>query len=196
MPQSPHHSTSGADKASDVRDELKHDAEHIGDTIADRAKQEAEIHKNDTAHAVGAASSALGAAAGDLERNPDAPDWMASALNQAARKIEDMASQFEGRSVDDIAQRVTRFARENPGSFLAASAAAGFAAARVMRAGVDRSRHDHEGSGNYRATGDYQAGSDYDPNYLHSDRGTQRGATRNVAPGYMDVDDTIGGVAP
>lgn len=186
MPQSPYQS-SGDSPASQVRDELKQDAEHLRETVADRGKHEAESRKDEAAHAAGAASSALEAAADDLESNPDAPDWMSSALQQAARKIEGVASQIEGRSIDDIASRVTRFARENPGSFLAASAAAGFAAARVMRAGVDRQRHDHHEGG------DRRDGAHYDPHHLHAEVGTPREMTRDIAPGYNDIDNNVGG---
>lgn len=47
---------------------------------------------------------------------------------------------------------VSRFARENPGSFLAASAAAGFAAARFFRAGADH-RNEPRESGDDQSTG-------------------------------------------
>ena len=93
------------------------------------------------AQVAGSASSALDTAAQDLRDNPEAPEWMASALQQAARRIESLASHVDGRNVDELGEEVAEFARRNPGTFLAASAAAGFAVSRVLRAGVDRKRH-------------------------------------------------------
>jgi len=140
----------GADSPSGVGDELKEDAGRLRHTIEDRAKQEAETRKGQAANVLGSASAALGNAADELERNADAPDWLASAVKQAAGKIDAMAGQIEGRNIDEIGRTVASFARQNPGAFLAASAAAGFAAARVLRAGIDKSHEHHDGgsSGN------------------------------------------------
>jgi hypothetical protein len=124
-----------------MAEDLKHDAARLKDSVGARARQEAESRKGQAANLAGSASSALETAAQDLRDNPDAPDWMASALQQAARKIEGLARQVDGRSIDDLGGDIADFARRSPGTFLAASAAAGFAAARVLRAGVDRKRH-------------------------------------------------------
>jgi 2-hydroxy-3-keto-5-methylthiopentenyl-1-phosphate phosphatase len=67
---------------------------------------------------------------------------MASVIQQAARKMDDLAAQINERNLDDIGTEVTQFARQNPGTFLTVSAAAGFAAARVLRAGVDKKRRE------------------------------------------------------
>ncbi len=121
--------------------DLKQDAARLKDTVGARARQEAESRKGQAAHLAGSASSALETAAQDLRDNPEAPDWMASALQQAARKIQEFASHVDGRSVEDLGSDVADFARRSPGTFLIASAAAGFAAARVLRAGADKKRH-------------------------------------------------------
>ncbi len=137
---------------SEVADELRQDAGHLKESLGARAKQEAESRKGQAAQVAGSASSALDTAARDLRDNPEAPEWMASALQQAARRIESLASHVDGRNIDELGDEVAEFARRNPGTFLAASAAAGFAAARVLRAGVDKKRHersgDQYGSGN------------------------------------------------
>ena len=136
--------SSGAASTSQVREELGQDAERLKDTAESRAKQEAETRKSQAARAAGSASSALESAADELGRDDDAPDWLASAVRQAAGSIDRMAGQMEGRNVDEIGHEVARFARSNPGTFLAASAAAGIAAARVLRAGADSKRHSHD----------------------------------------------------
>jgi hypothetical protein len=141
-----HHTSADDGTQSDLRDELKADGARLRSSAGERARQEAELRKGQAAQVAGSASSALGSAAQDLADNPDAPDWMASALRQAARRIESLGKAVEGRNVDQLSGDVTRFARENPMTFLAASAAAGFAASRVLRAGVDRKRHDAEDS--------------------------------------------------
>jgi len=177
---------------SEVADELKHDAGRLKDSLGARARQEAESRKGQAAQVAGSASSALETAADSLRENPDAPDWMASALQQAARKIESLASQVDGRSVDQLSHDVSEFARRNPGTFLAASAAAGFAAARVLRAGADKKRHDSEddrraqGSrGMYAGDQGWAAdenikptrGGDFESAYLISDTAPNVGST-------------------
>lgn len=141
------HRASGNDTGqhSGVAEELKHDADRLKGTVGARAKDEAENRKGQAVHVAGSASSALNTAAEDLRGNPDAPDWMASALQRTARKIERLASHIDGRSIDQLGGDVSEFARRSPGTFLAASAAAGFAAARVLRAGMDKKRHDRDG---------------------------------------------------
>jgi hypothetical protein len=140
------HTSDQQSSRPDVAEDLKHDAARLKDSVGTRARQEAESRKGQAASLAGSASSALETAAQDLRDNPDAPDWMASALQQAARKIEGLARQVEGRSIDDLGGDIAAFARRSPGTFLAASAAAGFAAARVLRAGVDRKRHAADGN--------------------------------------------------
>lgn len=130
---------------SEVAGELKQDAARLKDNVAVRAKQEAESQKGTAVHLAGSASSALDSAAQDLRDNPDAPEWMASAIQQAARSIESFAHRIEGRSIDQLGDDISEFARRSPGTFLAASAAAGFAASRVLRAGIDKKRHEREG---------------------------------------------------
>lgn len=188
---------------SDVAGELKHDAARLKDTMGTRAKQEAENRKGQAVHVAGSASTALNTAADDLRDNPDVPDWMATALQQAARKIEGLASHIDGRNVDELGQEVAEFGRRNPGTFLAASAAVGFAAARVLRAGADKKRHDHEGQlggqgsqtyagggQNYASTGqDYASG----PQNWAADENVMPTQEGGFEPAYGDDDAGKGG---
>lgn len=123
--------------------ELASDANRLKETAKDRARQEAEVRKGEAARAAKSASSALDKAAGELEHDENAPRWLKSAFRQAAGGIDRLAQTAETRSADDLGREATRFAREHPGAFLAASAAAGFAAARFLRAGADY-KHDHQ----------------------------------------------------
>jgi hypothetical protein len=133
--------TTTSETASEVRKELGQDTAHLRDTLKGRAKQEAEASKSKALGLAGPATGALGAAADELRENPDAPEWMATGLQKLARQIEQIAGDLEGRSLDDLGRDASRLARDNPGTFLAASAAAGFAAARLLRAGADHKRH-------------------------------------------------------
>ena len=114
-----------------IRAELGEDAAHLGESLKGRAAQKAETGKDAALGIAGSASGALGAAADDLRDNPDAPEWMAKGLQQVARQIDRVAGDLQGRSLEDMTREAARFARENPGTFLAAAAAAGFAAARL-----------------------------------------------------------------
>lgn len=171
-----------------VKDELKHDADRLKGTVGARAKEEAESRKGQAVHVAGSASTALNTAAEDLRSNPDVPDWMASALQQTARKIEGLASHIDGRSIDQLGDDVSEFARRSPGTFLAASAAAGFAVARVLRAGVDKKRHDRDG-GQGRSTPSGQgAGWPADENIRPTESG-------NFTPAYGADQSGMGGAS-
>jgi hypothetical protein len=127
---------SSSPTSSEVREELSGDASRLAQSAKERATQEAETRKQQATQTARSASSALGRAADDLEQDDGVPSWLSSAFRQTASGIERLAGNVEGRGVDELARDVTRFARENPGAFLAASAAAGFAAARFLRAGT------------------------------------------------------------
>jgi hypothetical protein len=162
---------------SEITDELKHDASRLKDNVGARAKQEAESRKGAAVNLAGSATSALDSAAQDLRDNPDAPDWMASALQQAARSIDGFAQRIDGRSIDQLGDDVAEFARRSPGTFLAASAAAGFAAARIFRAGIDKKRHARDGgqsgqSQNYESQGYESQSWPADENIMPNDSGT------------------------
>ncbi|MEE4206188.1 MAG: hypothetical protein V2I39_07845 [Erythrobacter sp.] len=122
----------------DAREELREDASRLKDTAKHRAGEEAENRKGEAAKSARSASSAFRSAADELEHDADAPDWLGSAMRQAARQIGRAADGLDNRGMDEISRDVSRFARANPMAFLGASAAAGFAAARMLRAGAQR----------------------------------------------------------
>lgn len=150
-------SPGSASTGSAVGEELSRDASQLKDTASQRIEQELDTRKGQAAQIAGSASSALGKAASELERDDNAPDWLGSAMRQAASSIDRLAGEIDGRSVNQMGQQLTNFARSNPGTFLAASAAAGFAAARVLRAGVEHRHHAQDSSGSSEAGGGYGA---------------------------------------
>lgn len=135
-----------------TRDELAHDASRLTETAKKRARQEAETRKGQATQAAKCASSALDKAAEELKQDENAPAWLASAFKQTADGIQRFAGDVDQRSAEQIGRDVSRFARQNPSAFLAASAAAGFAAARFLRAGAEY-QHDHQGDAESYSSG-------------------------------------------
>ncbi len=127
----------GSSAASSATEELKHDAHDLKDTAAHQAEAKAKQGKARVSRTASSASSAMKTAADELRDDDDAPDWLASAFASVAREVEDLASHLKDRSPRELAGETRRFARDNPGAFLTASAAAGFAAARFLRAGAE-----------------------------------------------------------
>ena len=187
--------TTPSDTASGLREELGRDTSHLGDTLKGRAKQEAATQKDAALGLARPASGAISAAANDLRDNPDAPEWMANGLQKVAQQIDRLSGELQGKSMDDLTREAERFGRDNPGTFLAIAAAAGFAAARVLRAGADHKRHGQDGASQGRSqaepqaqgfAGDRQAWP-ADENIMPADTSTGTGT------GYVPAYDAEGG---
>lgn len=116
-----------------MTDELRSDAQELGSSAKDRIHSEAEARKGTAANQAKSVSSALERTAGELDS--DAPQWLRSALQKGAMQIQRFADSMEQKDSREIVSDVRDFARQNPTTFLAACAAAGFAAARVFKAG-------------------------------------------------------------
>jgi len=113
--------------------EVLSDAKSLGATAIDRVQSELDSRKDDAAAQVKSVSSAIGSAADQLD--PAAPQWLKSALEQGASQIQSFAATLEQQNTRDLANTIGDFARRSPGTFLAACAAVGFGAARVLKAG-------------------------------------------------------------
>lgn len=141
-----------SDRAATAR-ELKSGARDVKDSVTRQGEAKAEQGKRMVAGTASSAASALGDAAAGLREDSDAPDWLASGFSKAAKQIEDFAGRLENKSLRELAQETRRFARDNPTSFLAASAAVGFAAARFLRAGVEYDDSDDLQNGGFGGVG-------------------------------------------
>jgi len=108
----------------------------VTDSAKQRLQSEVDARKGDAADQAKAVSSALDKAAGELS---DSPDWLQSAFRQGARSIERFAQTLDRKDAGQLTGDIQRFARQNPGTFLGVCALAGFAAARVLKAGADSS---------------------------------------------------------
>jgi hypothetical protein len=139
---SPPNQTRETGTPDDLRGELKGDASRLKDAARTQVERKAEQQKEGAARTAHSASAAIDAAAQGLRQDADAPQWLASAFSGAARQIDELANRLQHSSPRDIVTEINRFARQRPMAFLTASAAVGFAAARLTRAGLD---YQHEG---------------------------------------------------
>ena len=116
--------------------ELRSDAQKISSTAANRIHSEVDARKGAAADQARSVSSAIERAAGELDGG--APNWLKSAFQQSADQVQRFADSLEQKDSREILNEVQSFARERPGTFLAACAAVGFAAARVLKAGGEQ----------------------------------------------------------
>lgn len=114
--------------------ELRSDAQQLGSSAANRLSSEVDARKGEAVDQVKSVSSAVQKAAGQL--GEDSPEWLKSALRSGAGQIQRLADTIEHKTSRELLHDVQDFARTNPGTFLAACAAAGFAAARIFKAGT------------------------------------------------------------
>jgi ElaB/YqjD/DUF883 family membrane-anchored ribosome-binding protein len=117
-------------------EELTSDAKQIGTTAANRLHSEIDSRKGAAVEQAQSVSSAIEKTAGELN---DAPAWLKSAMQKGAQQIQRFADTIENKDSRQLVSEAQNFARDNPGTFLAACAAAGFAAARIFKAGGEPS---------------------------------------------------------
>ena len=127
MQQPPTQGTGGA------AGELRSDAQQLTSKAANRIHSEVDARKGNAAEQAKSVSNAIQTAAGQLDES--APTWLKSAFQQGADQIQRFAETIEQKDSRQILNEVQNFARERPALFLGACAAAGFAAARIFKAG-------------------------------------------------------------
>ena len=115
--------------------ELASDAKHMGESALNRVHSEIDARKDGAASQARSVSSAMDRAAGNLDDG--APDWFKSALQKGAQQVQRFADTIERKDSRQLFQEISDFARQSPGTFLAGCAAAGFAAARIAKAGSE-----------------------------------------------------------
>jgi len=114
-------------------EELRADAKHLGTAAANRLHGEVDARKGTAATQAKSVSTAMERAAGEL--GDGSPQWLKSMFQQGAQQVQRFADTLEQKDSRQLMSDVTGFAREHPGTFLAGCAAAGFAAARLFKAG-------------------------------------------------------------
>lgn len=117
-----------------LRDELRGDAETLTGTAKQKLHSELDSRKGPAVSQVKSVSSALEAAASELS---DSPNWLRSAVAQGAQALQRFGDSVEHKDSRELTREAQQIARANPGMFLAACAAAGFAGARILKAGAE-----------------------------------------------------------
>jgi hypothetical protein len=136
--------------------ELAADAKQVTSKAVDRVHSELDSRKGEAASQAKTVSSAIQKAAGELDDG--APAWLKSALQQGADQIQRFADSIEQKDFRQLVGDVQSFARERPAVFLAACAAAGFAAARIFKAGGETATS--QGSGQSQQFGSSSFGDE------------------------------------
>ena len=141
--------------------ELRSDAKQLGSKAADRLHSELDSRKSTAVTQAQSVSSAIGQTANSLDDS--APDWLKSAFQQGAQKIQQFADTIEEKDSRQILDEVQSFARERPALFLGACAAAGFAAARIFKAGGEQQSSQQFGqSASFGQAGSFEPNGSYD----------------------------------
>lgn len=122
-----------SDSVQGVGNELLADAKGVGNSAVNRLHSEVDGRRSDAATQVKSLSTAIRTAGGSLDN--DAPTWLKSAFEQGAQQVQKFADTLEQKDSRQLVGQISDFARNSPGTFLAACAAAGFAAARIFKAG-------------------------------------------------------------
>lgn len=161
-----------SDSVGGVGSELLSDAKDLGSTAVNRLHSEVDTRKGDAATQVKSVSSAIEQTAGGLDAS--APAWLKSALEQGAQQVQKFADAIEQKDSRQLVNDVGVFARNSPGTFLAGCAAAGFAAARIFKAGSSENKPVQPGTVGFQnaSTGSAQYGSS---NSFNDPIETQRG---------------------
>lgn len=129
--------------------ELSSDAQQLGSSAADRVHAEVDARKGQAAEQVKSVSSAIDKTAGQLDQS--SPEWLKTVFRQGAAQVQRFAETIEHKDSRELMREAQQFARNNPGTFLAACAAAGFAAARILKAGGE-----HQIAASFQRSGDQQ----------------------------------------
>ncbi|MDQ3078336.1 MAG: hypothetical protein M3Q83_05790 [Pseudomonadota bacterium] len=122
--------------AGGAREELRADVKQVSTTATNRLNQELDDRKGVAADQAKSLSGAIERTAGQLDDG--SPAWLKSSLEQGAKHIQRFADSLDQKDAKEITNDVRDFARNSPGVFLAGCAAAGFAAARIFKAGGEQ----------------------------------------------------------
>lgn len=124
---------------------LGSDAKQLASTAADRLHGEVDSRKGAAVSQAQSVSSAIAQAAEGLDEG--SPDWLKSAFRHGAQQVQRFADSIEQKDSRQLMSEAQDFARNNPVTFIAACAAVGFAAARVLKAGSARQDGPQSGQG-------------------------------------------------
>jgi len=122
------------DEVLGLGQELKNQGSDLVGAARQRAQGLAEQQVAFGADTVGGVARAATKAADELEQSSP---QLASYVRDAASAVEDFSSSLRNRSLGDIMQDVTNFARREPVMFFGITVAAGFALSRFLKSSAD-----------------------------------------------------------
>lgn len=156
-----------SDTSGGAGSELRSDAKQLGSSAKDRVHSEIDARKGTAAEQAKSVSSAIDRAAGELDDS--SPQWLQSAFRQGAQQVQRFADTLEQKDSRQLVGDISDFARNSPGTFLAGCAAAGFAAARIFKAGASDSS---DGGTQYPQSNWVEDSGSEQSAFRSSDRGT------------------------
>lgn len=118
-----------SERAKDVAETAKSEVRDVVDEARDALRRQADEQSR-------AAAGAISRLRDDLRAMSDGEgprDATADYLQRAARSLDEVAERLDREGIEGALTGVRRFAQRSPGSFLLASAGAGFAVGRLLR---------------------------------------------------------------
>lgn len=170
--------------------EIKSDARDLGSTAANRLHSEVDARKGDAVSQAQSVSSAIRQTADGLDEG--APQWLRSAFQQGADQLQRFAESIEQKDSRQLMNDVQSFARERPALFLGAAAAAGFAAARIFKAGSEQQNFSSFPNEEFGQGGDYGETSAFGQSWGDGEQGQSQTFGR---PETVTGSGTLGDVA-
>jgi len=141
----------GTATARSLYDQAKETAGQAYEVAAEKATNKLEEQKSTLSGGLATVADSVRKVSENL-RGPDVQDgiskFTAEYSDTAARKIEDIASYFEQKSVQEMYRDVENFARRNPAVFVGGAFALGLLVSRFIKSGSSGSRYsssEHEG---------------------------------------------------
>jgi ElaB/YqjD/DUF883 family membrane-anchored ribosome-binding protein len=119
-----------SDVAHQAVGEAKKSASSLASAATERAKDAVEERISGGADLLGHLASSMRVAAGELD--PNAPQ-LAGFAREAAGRIDDFSREIRNRSVEELVETSSRFARRQPAVLFGAAAACGFLLFRMMK---------------------------------------------------------------
>lgn len=123
--------THAVEEAKSVAETAKSEVRDVVDEARDAVRQQADRQSHVAAEALGRVRDDLQA----MARSEAPRDSTAEYLQRAARSLDGVVDRLERDGIEGALSGVRSFAQRSPGSFLLASAGAGFALGRILRNG-------------------------------------------------------------
>jgi ElaB/YqjD/DUF883 family membrane-anchored ribosome-binding protein len=137
------------DEVGQVAGELRQQARTMVDETRTQLRDKADAQTTGVAERVGRLAEELRALANG---HPEQAETARRYIDQAGSAIADVAGQLRDKDFETVVGDVQRFARRRPGAFLAATAAAGFVAGRLVRSMRDDAQSSPSPNGNGAGT--------------------------------------------